>query len=176
MEKHDQRKPISDDRVNSDLTHLNSRGEAHMVDVGAKSISTRHARAQARVRMQPTTLARLMNGSLPKGDVLAVVRTAAIMAAKKTPDLIPLCHPLMLSRVTVDIEPTGEDTITIETEVACSGQTGVEMEALTAVSVAALTLYDMCKAIDRGMTIEKIRLIEKAGGKSGHWQREKTEE
>lgn len=176
MEKHNQEFSLSDSKANYDLTHLNSRGEAHMVDVSAKGISTRHARAQAQVRMQPATLDRLMSGSLPKGDVLAVVRTAAIMAAKKTPDLIPLCHPLMLSSVTVDIEPNSEDTITIETEVACSGQTGVEMEALTAASVAALTLYDMCKAIDRGMTIEKIRLLEKAGGKSGHWLREKMEE
>ncbi len=167
--------PKQDGKYNSDLTHLNSRGEAHMVDVGKKVISSRHARAQATVKMQTTTLTRVMSGDLPKGDVLAVVRTAGIMAAKKTSELIPLCHPLMITRVQIDIERSGEETVIIEAEVACSGQTGVEMEALTAVSVAALTLYDMCKAIDRGMTIENIRLLEKAGGKSGHWLRE-TEE
>lgn len=158
------------------FTHLNSEGEAHMVDVGDKNVSSRHARAQAQIRMQPATLIKLMEGSMPKGDVLAVVRTAGIMAAKKTSDLIPLCHPLMLNRVSVDITAENEDIIIIETEVSCSGRTGVEMEALTAVSVAALTLYDMCKAIDRGMTIENIKLLEKAGGKSGHWIRKTTEE
>lgn len=165
-----------DGNYNSDLTHLNSRGEAHMVDVGNKDISSRRARAQATVKMQPLTLTRVMSGDLPKGDVLAVVRTAGIMAAKKTSELIPLCHPLMITRVQIDIVRSGEETVIIEAEVACSGQTGVEMEALTAVSVAALTLYDMCKAIDRGMTIENIRLLEKAGGKSGHWLRENCED
>lgn len=153
----------------SDLTHLNAKGEAHMVDVAAKAVSQRLARAEATVRMQPATRQAILDGQLPKGDVLATVRIAGIMAAKKTPDLIPLCHPLLLEKVALDIQPVGEDTLVLEATVQISGKTGVEMEALTAVSVAALTLYDMVKAIDKGVVIEHIRLLEKAGGKSGHY-------
>lgn len=156
----------------SDLTHLNAKGEAHMVDVAAKDITTRIARAEAIVRMQPATLQAIFDNALPKGDVLATVRIAGIMAAKKTPDIIPLCHPLLLEKVALDIEKAGEDSLILRSTVQISGKTGVEMEALTAVSAAALTLYDMVKAIDRGVTIEKIRLLEKSGGKSGHYQAE----
>jgi cyclic pyranopterin phosphate synthase len=163
---------MSSDKNGNDLTHINSNGEAHMVDVGEKASTQRLARARAEVRMRPETLTRLINSDLPKGDVLAAVRIGGIMAAKKTSDLIPLCHPLMLTKVTIDILPEPPDRMIIESTAAVSGQTGVEMEALTAVSVAALTLYDMCKAIDREMVIENICLLEKMGGKSGHWQRD----
>ncbi len=153
----------------ADLTHLNAQGEAHMVDIAAKDITQRIARAEATVRMQPATLQAIYADSLPKGDVLATARIAGIMAAKKTPDLIPLCHPLLLEKVSLDIEKAGEDRLVLQATVQISGKTGVEMEAMTAVSVAALTLYDMVKAIDRGVIIEQIRLIEKSGGKSGHY-------
>lgn len=157
----------------SKLTHFNSSGEAHMVDVGDKATSKRVAVAEGRIVMQPETLALILKGESKKGDVLGVARIAGIMAAKKTADLIPLCHPLMLSSVTIDLQPLAEEggvrcVATVET----AGQTGVEMEALTAVQVTLLTIYDMCKAVDRGMTMEGIRLIEKMGGKSGHWLRE----
>ncbi len=150
------------------LTHLDERGQAHMVDVGGKDDTAREAIARGVVRMQPETLRMIVEGDAPKGDVLATARIAGIMAAKRTSELIPLCHPLMLSKVTVDIRPLSADSILeIEATVRTTGKTGVEMEALTAVSVAALTIYDMCKAVDRAMRITDIRLAEKRGGKSG---------
>ncbi len=154
----------------SKLTHLDHNGHAHMVDVSEKAITTREARAYAEVVMQPDTLAMIVSGDHKKGDVLAVARIAGIQAAKKTSDLIPLCHPLMLSKVAVEIEPDTENNrIIIKTLCRLAGQTGVEMEALTAASVAALTIYDMCKALDKGMVISQVKLLEKKGGKSGHW-------
>lgn len=155
------------------LSHLNERGEAHMVDVGAKAATVRTARAQAIVHLQPATLQAILDGQLPKGDVLATARIAGIMAAKKTSDLIPLCHPLALEKVSIDFTPLGTDHLSIEALVQLTGKTGVEMEAMTAVSVAALTLYDMVKAIDRGLVIESIQLLEKTGGKSGHYLKNK---
>jgi cyclic pyranopterin phosphate synthase len=152
------------------LTHLNEQGEAHMVDVGGKSITTREATAEAIVRMQPETLELIQSGGHKKGDVLAVARIAGIQAAKKCSDLIPLCHPLMLTKVSVEFEMQPDiNSIRIFATCGLDGKTGVEMEALTAASVAALTIYDMCKAVDKGMVIEQTRLLEKAGGKSGHW-------
>lgn len=154
----------------SELTHLDAQGHARMVDVTAKPVTEREATAEARISMLPETLAMITEGRHKKGDVLAVARIAGIQAAKKTSDLIPLCHPLMLSSVVVQLEPdTGASQILIRATCKLAGQTGVEMEALTAASVAALTLYDMCKAVDKGMTINAIRLLEKKGGKSGHW-------
>ncbi len=150
------------------LTHLDERGQAHMVDVGAKADTMREAIARGVVQVEPATLAMITAGSAPKGDVLATARIAGIMAAKRTSDLIPLCHPLMLSHVSVEITPDeAENALHIEATVRTTGKTGVEMEALTAVSVAALTIYDMCKAIDRAMRITDIRLAEKRGGRSG---------
>ena len=154
----------------SDLTHFDARGQAHMVDVGEKAETRRSATATGRVTMQPETLRRIVEGSAAKGDVLAVARIAAIQGAKRTSDLIPLCHPLPLTHVgvdfTVDLDACAVDCVaTAET----FGRTGVEMEALTAVTVGLLTIYDMCKAIDRGMRFERVRLLEKKGGKSGHW-------
>ncbi len=150
------------------LTHLDERGQAHMVDIGEKVDSTREAIARGTVHLQPATLGMIVGGSAPKGDVLATARIAGIMAAKRTSDLIPLCHPLMLTRVAVEITPDApSSTLQIEATVRTTGKTGVEMEALTAVSVAALTIYDMCKAVDRGMRITDIRLAEKRGGRSG---------
>ncbi|MDX1635639.1 MAG: cyclic pyranopterin monophosphate synthase MoaC [Marinobacter sp.] len=155
----------------SELTHLDDKGAARMVDVSGKAESVREARAEAHIHMAPATLAMIVQGEHPKGDVLAVARVAGIMAAKKTHDLIPLCHALNLSSVQVDLSPSDTPCgIHIETRCKLSGQTGVEMEALTAASVAALTLYDMCKAVDRGMTIDSLRLLEKTGGRSGHWR------
>jgi cyclic pyranopterin phosphate synthase len=145
-----------------------------MVDVGDKPITNRLARASGKVRMQPATLTRVQQRGLAKGDVLEVARLAGIMAAKRTGDLIPLCHPLGLDSVTVGFSFPDDQTVAITSEVRVTGKTGVEMEALTAVSVAALTIYDMCKAIDRAMTIAEIRLEEKSGGKSGHFVRETT--
>lgn len=154
----------------SKLTHLDYNGHAHMVDVSEKAITTREARAYAEVVMQPETLAMIVSGDHKKGDVLAVARIAGIQAAKKTSDLIPLCHPLMLTKVAVEIEADVENSrIVITTLCRLAGQTGVEMEALTAASVAALTIYDMCKALDKGMVISQVKLLEKKGGKSGHW-------
>lgn len=154
------------------LTHLTETGEAHMVDVSQKDDSVREARAEAYVSMQPETLKMIIEGGLKKGDVLATARIAGIMAAKKCPDLIPLCHTLLLTSVKVDLIPEEDNSrVRIETMCRLNGKTGVEMEALTAASVAALTLYDMCKAVDRGMVIEHVRLLEKQGGKSGHWVR-----
>ena len=149
------------------LTHLDAEGAARMVDVGDKTVTRRTAVAEARVRMLPATLALIAAGQMPKGDVFAVARIAGIQAAKKTADLIPLCHPLMLSSVRVELAPEAPDAVRITATCSLAGQTGVEMEALTAASVAALTLYDMCKAVDKGMVIEHVRLLEKTGGKSG---------
>lgn len=150
------------------LTHLNEHGEAHMVDVGAKADTQREAIARGSVVMQAATLAMIMTGTASKGDVLATARIAGIMAAKRTSELIPLCHPLMLTHVAVELQPDqANNMIRIEATVRTSGKTGVEMEALTAVSVAALTIYDMCKAVDRAMRITDIRVAEKRGGKSG---------
>ena len=155
---------------NQQLTHIDETGAARMVDVGAKPHTERVALAESFIRMQPETLALILSGGHKKGDVLAVARVAGIMAAKKTWDLIPMCHPLLLTKVAVTLTPDEQNQgIHILAECRLSGQTGVEMEALTAASVAALTLYDMCKAVDRGMRMDGIRLIEKRGGKSGHW-------
>ena len=154
------------------LTHLDERGHAAMVDVGEKAVTSRVAVAQGEVRMQPTTLAAIREGQVPKGDVLAAARIAGIMAAKRTPELIPLCHTLLLSKVAVDFQiDEAQSRVIITATVKCKGQTGVEMEALTAVSVAALTIYDMAKALEKGMVIGEIRLLSKSGGKSGDWQR-----
>lgn len=155
------------------LTHLDDKGQAHMVDVGDKAVTFRTATAEALIEMQPDTLRLIMAGGHKKGDVFAVARIAGIQAAKKCADLIPLCHPLMLSSVQVELSPD-ENSSRVRVQATCklSGQTGVEMEALTAATVAALTVYDMCKAVDRGMVIRSVQLLEKAGGKSGHWQRD----
>lgn len=155
------------------LTHFDESGRAHMVNVGAKEITARRAVASGFIRMQPETVALVREGRAAKGDVLAVAQVAGIMAAKKTSDLIPMCHPLMLTKVEVAFA-IEDDGIGIEVTVETRGQTGVEMEALTAVSGAALTIYDMVKAVDRGMTIESIQLQEKEGGQSGHWVRDGT--
>ena len=154
----------------SKLTHLDEKGEARMVDVGAKSVTEREAQAEGVVTMAPETLRMIIDGDHPKGDVLAVARIAGIMAAKKTHELIPLCHSLNLSSVKVELV-AGDDGQSVRIRSTCklAGQTGVEMEALTAVSVAGLTIYDMCKAVDRGMVIGQVRLLEKKGGRSGHW-------
>jgi cyclic pyranopterin phosphate synthase len=151
------------------LTHFDAAGRAAMVDVSAKDETARTATARGRIVMLPATLALIREGRAGKGDVLGVARIAGIMAAKKTSELIPLCHPLMISKVTVELEPEGEDAVAIEATVSLAGRTGVEMEALTAVTVAALTVYDMVKAVDRGMRIEDVRLVHKAGGKSGEF-------
>jgi cyclic pyranopterin phosphate synthase len=153
------------------LTHINDAGEARMVDIGAKPVSEREARAEARVRMQPRTLALIVEGGHHKGDVFAVARIAGIQAAKRCAELIPLCHTLGLDAVEVELVAEPEHAaVRIEARCRLHGRTGVEMEALTAVSVAALTVYDMCKAADRGMVIEGVRLLEKRGGRSGHWR------
>ena len=152
------------------LTHLDAQGHARMVDVGTKDVTRREATASAVVRTRPDVIARIADGDMPKGDVLAVARIAGIQAAKQTSALIPLCHPLFIDGAEVDIQ-LQEDTARIRATVRTSGKTGVEMEALTAASVAALTFYDMCKAIDREMTIEQVRLETKSGGKSGDFQR-----
>jgi cyclic pyranopterin monophosphate synthase len=150
------------------LSHVDSQGNARMVDVSDKATTIREAVAGAEIHMRPETLALIQSGGMPKGDVLAVARTAGIMAAKRTPDLIPLCHPLAITGVTVDLEPDeARSIVAIRATVRCTGVTGVEMEALTAVSVAALTVYDMCKAVDRGMHIQNVRLMRKSGGRSG---------
>ena len=157
------------------LTHLDAHGHANMVDVTDKALTQREAVAEARVRMRPQTLQMIVQGGHPKGDVFAVARIAGIQAAKKTSDLIPLCHQLLLSSVKVLLQAEGEDCVQITASCKLAGQTGVEMEALTAASVAALTIYDMCKAVDRGMVIEQVRLLEKLGGKSGHYRHGDTE-
>ena len=155
------------------LSHLDAQGNAHMVDVSDKDVTQRSATAAARVEMRPETLALILEGKSRKGDVLATARIAGIMAAKKTHELIPLCHPLMISKVSVEFAPDTEHAaIGVSATVKVEGKTGVEMEALTACSVACLTLYDMCKAVDRGMRITDLRLVEKTGGKSGHFKAE----
>ena len=153
------------------LTHLNEKGEAHIVDIGDKAVTHRRAVAQARIVALPATVAAIMGGGLKKGDALAVARVAGIMAAKKASDLIPLCHPIPLTKVSVEVAADGEGAIMIHASAETTGQTGVEMEALVAASTAALTLYDMAKAIDRGMTITDLCLLEKSGGKSGDFTR-----
>lgn len=157
------------------LTHFDHQGQAHMVDVGDKASTRRIAIATGHISMLPSTLSLIQSGNAKKGDVLGIARIAAIQASKKTADLIPLCHPIGLSKVAVDFTINAQAnsigcTVTTET----TGQTGVEMEALSAVSVGLLTIYDMCKAVDRGMTISDIKLLEKQGGKSGHWQLKKA--
>jgi len=154
------------------LTHLNAKGEAHMVDVGAKTATERRAVAEGFITMLPETLDLVLNGNNKKGDVLAVARIAGIMAAKKTSELIPLCHPIALTSVEVDLQAdTDKHHIHCVSTAHTTGQTGVEMEALTATQVALLTIYDMCKAVDRGMAMTDVRLLEKTGGKSGSWKR-----
>ncbi|MCB1683452.1 MAG: cyclic pyranopterin monophosphate synthase MoaC [Pseudomonadales bacterium] len=154
------------------LSHLNDAGEANMVDVSEKTSTRRVARAGARIRMRPETLAAILEGGSAKGDVLAVARVAGIQGAKRCSDLIPLCHPLALSRVAVDFTPTEPGVLTITVEATVTGPTGVEMEALTGASIAALTIYDMCKALEKGMVIESVRLLHKSGGRSGAWEAE----
>jgi cyclic pyranopterin monophosphate synthase len=159
----------------SGLSHVDARGRARMVDVGDKDPTERLARAEARVVMAAETLAVIQDQAVPKGDVIATARLAGIMAAKRTHELIPLCHQLNLSVVRVDIEPDRESPgLRVTTEARLTGRTGVEMEALVAASVAALTIYDMCKAIDRGMEVTGVRLLEKSGGRSGTWTRPET--
>lgn len=153
------------------LSHLDRRGNARMVDVGDKLVTERVAVAVARVRMQPTTLELLMSGQAPKGDVLAVARVAAIQAAKRTPELIPLCHQVALTACAVELTPQGDDIIEVLVRVRAADRTGAEMEALVAASIGALTIYDMLKAVDRSMTIEHVALVEKSGGKSGSYKR-----
>ncbi|HNW95693.1 MAG TPA: cyclic pyranopterin monophosphate synthase MoaC [Anaerolineaceae bacterium] len=155
-----------------ELSHLDKNGHARMVDVSAKEDTAREALASALVRMLPQTLALIQTGEMPKGDVFACARVAGILAAKRTPELIPLCHPIPITLVSVDFEVMGQDTLRVTARVKTSSRTGVEMEALTAVSVAALTVYDMCKAVDRGMQILQIQLEQKSGGKSGDFLRE----
>ena len=154
----------------SKLTHINSNGEAQMVDVSDKENTMREAKAGARVVMQSNTLELIVSGSHKKGDVLSVAKIAGIQAAKKCSELIPLCHPLMLTKVNVEVTPNNyKNCIEITATAKLNGRTGVEMEALTAASIAALTVYDMCKAVDRFMVIDNVQLLEKKGGKSGHW-------
>ena len=156
----------------SELTHFNETGEAHMVDVSAKDATHRIAVAEGTIRMQAGTLSLIMEGGHKKGDVLEIARVAGIMAAKKTAELIPLCHPLVISHIDIGLEPRpGESAVYCRAQVETIGPTGVEMEALNAVQVTLLTIYDMCKAVDRGMSIETVRLLEKSGGKSGEWAR-----
>ena len=158
------------DTKNAQLTHFDATGQAHMVDVAAKSDTHRIAVAAGTIRMQPATMALIVSGSAKKGDVLGIARIAAIMGAKRTSDLIPLCHPLAITRVAVDFEvDQAASSVHCRAQVETIGKTGVEMEALTAVQVGLLTIYDMCKAVDRGMVMHDIRVLEKHGGKSGDW-------
>lgn len=159
----------------SALTHFNSAGEAHMIDVGDKAVTQRTAMTEGYIEMQPETLALIMAGNHKKGDVLGIARIAGIMASKRTAELIPLCHPLPLTHVDIQLEAQSDPArvhclVTVKT----NGQTGVEMEALTATQITLLTIYDMCKAVDRGMVIQGVRLLEKSGGKSGDWKREQN--
>lgn len=157
----------------ADFSHFNEAGEAHMVDVGHKDSTQRYGIAQGWIQMQPETLDRILSGGHKKGDVLGIARIAGIQAAKRTWELVPLCHPLLLTHISVDFEPFPEEArIRCQARVETRGQTGVEMEALCAVQIALLTIYDMCKGVDRGMQIQSVGLLEKAGGKSGHWVRE----
>lgn len=156
------------------LTHINENGDAHMVDVGEKDITRREAQAQAVVTMQPETLRMILSDRTKKGDVLGCARIAGIMAAKRTAELIPMCHAIPIDNVTVDIEPQNDTQLRIVVTARCTWKTGIEMEALTAASTAALTIYDMCKAVDRGMHIDEIYLLLKSGGKSGEFRREEA--
>ena len=160
------------DSTDKNLTHLDDTGAARMVDVSAKPVTQRVATAEAWVRMQPATLSTIVSGNTPKGDVFAVARIAGIQAAKRTDELIPLCHGLPLEAVEIDIEPYGADAVRIRATCRVAARTGVEMEALTAASIAALTIYDMCKAVDRGIEMTGVRLISKSGGRSGDWSAE----
>ena len=154
------------------LTHFNQKGEAHMVNVGEKSSTHRIAIAEGCIKMRPETLEHIESGTHKKGDVLGIARIAGIMAAKKTSELVPLCHPLSLSHIEINLEMRPADnTVYCQSHVETTGQTGVEMEALQAIQTSLLTIYDMCKSIDRGMIIESVRLLEKSGGKSGKWVR-----
>lgn len=153
------------------LSHLDEKGNAHMVDVGKKAITDRMAVAQAEITMQPETFEMICQGKIPKGDVFSCARIAGIMAAKRTFELIPMCHPLPIESVSIDFETEKPACVRVKATLRCNWKTGIEMEALTAASVAALTVYDMCKAVDRGMMIQNICLLEKAGGKSGHFIR-----
>lgn len=155
-----------------ELTHLDKNGRAKMVDVGEKEITRRYAKAFSKVKMKPETLKKLLSSELKKGDALAAARIAGIMAAKRTWELIPLCHNIPIENVEIDFDNNGKDELYIYCSAVCSYKTGIEMEVLTAASVAALTVYDMCKAIDRQMTIEETRLLEKSGGKSGEYKYE----
>jgi cyclic pyranopterin phosphate synthase len=172
-----QTEPVDDQakRTGADIvarmTHLDEKGRARMVDVSDKDVTRRRALARGTLRMQAETLRRILDGDLPKGDVLAVARTAGIMAAKRTSELIPLCHPLPLEAVQLDFRADADDALTIDATVTVTARTGAEMEALTAVTVAGLTVYDMCKAIDRAMELTDVALVEKIGGRSGHWKR-----
>lgn len=154
------------------LTHLDHEGRARMVDIGAKEATERVARARAHIRMHPDTLARIRNGAIAKGDVLAVAQVAAVMGAKRTADVIPLCHPITLTGIDVEFAYIDDEVLRIEVRARTVGQTGVEMEALAGCTIGALTVYDMCKAIDRAMTIEFVALMEKSGGKSGVYRRQ----
>ncbi|MCE9687881.1 cyclic pyranopterin monophosphate synthase MoaC [Shewanella sp. AS16] len=163
--------------MTQEFTHLDAAGHAHMVDVTAKGVTEREARAEAYIDMDASTLAQILGGSHHKGDVFATARIAGIQAAKKTADLIPLCHPLMLTKVEVTLEPQpAHNRVRVASLCKLAGKTGVEMEALTAVSVAALTIYDMCKALQKDMVISRIRLLEKRGGKSGNFHADTAEE
>ncbi len=166
--------PAAPEPEQSELSHLDDRGHARMVDVSEKAVTTREATARGRVLMRPETLALIVEGNVPKGDVLATARIAGIMAAKRTHELIPLCHPLPISGITVELSPatSGDPAIEIEATVRTTSQTGVEMEALTAVSTTALTVYDMAKAVERTMQIDGIRLVAKSGGRSGDYRAE----
>jgi len=155
-----------------ELSHFDDSGASRMVNVSSKAITERSATASALVRMAPSTLTLILDRRVNKGDVFAVARLAGIMAAKRTGDLIPLCHPLGIDGVTVDFEPEGDQAVRVEATVTVQGRTGVEMEAMTAVSIAALTVYDMCKAVDRGIVIDRVRLDAKSGGRSGDYRRE----
>ena len=158
----------------SELTHFNAAGDAHMVDISAKDETDRTAVTEGFIEMEADTLQRVLDGNNKKGDVLGIARIAGIMASKKTAELVPLCHPLPITHVDIKLEPdTQKSRIACLTTVTTSGKTGVEMEALNATQVTLLTIYDMCKAVDRGMSIQGVRLLEKKGGKSGHWKREK---
>jgi cyclic pyranopterin phosphate synthase len=166
---------MNEDKVESKLSHLDEQGRAQMVDVGHKPDTQRTAIARGRIMMRPETLALILSGKMEKGDVLTVARIAGLQAAKRTHELIPLCHPLLLSHIAVELEPgkgQGQAWIDVQATVRTRGKTGVEMEALTAASVAALTVYDMCKAADRAMEITSLHLVHKSGGKSGTWNRE----
>lgn len=157
----------------NELTHFNASGEAYMVDVGEKDITTREGVAEGRIYMETETLQKIIEGGHKKGDVLGIARTAGIMGSKKTPDLVPLCHPIMITSVDLVLTPEPENNaVYCKATVRCNGQTGVEMETLCAVQVALLTIYDMCKAVDRGMVISEVGLLSKCGGKSGSWVRD----